>query len=311
MEKMMSEIQLSVKGLKKTFDSDILKAKQEVLRGVDLEVGGAQIYGFLGPNGAGKTTTIKSITGLITPDAGKMEICGLPHNSLQARKLLGFMPELPGFYDHLTGRELLKFYIDLLGDTASSSRNIDKLLEEVGIAKHADRKIRKYSKGMVQRIALAQALVNDPQLIILDEPMSGLDPIGRRDFRQVMMNLKEQGKTIFFSSHILPDVESLCDRVAILINGQVRAEGGIDEIVSLDTMQFEITFNGTTLQKLSVAMESSYEGSDACWIRVAADKKNEAMQAITTAGGEILSINPVRKTLEEVLMSSFDQEVAQ
>ena len=299
-------IQLSVKDLHKRFDSDLLKASIDVLKGVNLEIKKGEIYGFLGPNGAGKTTTIKAITGLIKPDKGKIEICGHKHTSSAAKKKLGFMPERPGFYNHLSGRELLMFYTDLLGiSEQEAKKKVSELLETVGMTKKANQKLGSYSKGMAQRIALAQALLNDPQLVILDEPLSGLDPIGRSDFRKIILSLKEKGVTVFFSSHIIPDVESICDRVAILLDGKVIAEGEIEEIVSLEVEEFEISFAGSSTSIIGVPTINSTDGTDSSLITVRPEDKDKAVEAILASGAELLRLLPVRKTLEDKLVEKI------
>lgn len=301
-----STIQLSVKNLHKRFDSDLLKAKLDVLQGVNLEIRKGEIYGFLGPNGAGKTTTIKAITGLISPDKGEISICGYKHDSKEARQKLGFMPERPGFYNHLSGRELLAFYTDLLAIPAKEAQpKINQLLEMVGMTKKADQKLGSYSKGMAQRIALAQALINDPELVILDEPMSGLDPIGRSDFRNIILDLRERGITVFFSSHIIPDVESICDRVGILLNGTIIAEGEIEEIVSMEVEEFELSFAGSSSKKLKVPLLSAYDGTDSSLVRVKPEDKNKAVSEILSSGAELLRLAPVRKTLEDKLVEKI------
>lgn len=306
---MENSVQLKVKDLHKTFDQDLLKAKLHVLRGVNLEVRKGDIYGFLGPNAAGKTTTIKSITGLIMPDSGEITIGGERNTSMAAKRKVGFMPEQPGFYNHLSGKELMRFYADLLAIPRNKSEDLIKMiLDDVGLAGHASLKIRNYSKGMLQRLALAQALINDPELLILDEPMSGLDPIGRRDFKDIIFKLKERGTTIFFSSHIIPDVESLCDRVAILISGKIRAEGKVKEIVAMEVKFVDVAFSGVPLESIKTGIESGHESSDSTWVRVAGDSQKDLIEEISNKGGKLISLNPVRKSLEEVLISKYREE---
>lgn len=305
---MTTACQLQVKKLHKTYSDDLLKTKKHVLKGVDLEVGKGEIYGFLGPNGAGKTTTIKAITGLIIPDSGEISICNKPHTSVAAKRQMGFMPEQPSFYNHLTGHELLLFYSDLIGlARADATKRIDKLLHQVGLTDHAQAKVKTYSKGMLQRMALAQALINQPKLLILDEPLSGLDPIGRRDFREIILELKEEGVTIFFSSHIIPDVENICDRVGILIDGRLQAEGEVQEIINLKVDHYDITFTGVPPGSLKTELVAEHEGSDSVWARVTNDLKDRLVSEITSAGGNLISLNPVTSSLEDVLISKYEE----
>jgi len=201
------------------------------LEGLDLNVHEGEVFGFLGPNGAGKTTTIKILMGLIHPTSGTAKIFSHPADNIDVKSKIGFLPESSHFYDYLTASEILSFYGQLFG----LSKNLIKeralsLLKRVGLASSAKLQLRKFSKGMLQRIGIAQALINDPDLIILDEPMSGLDPIGRKEMRELILGLKAQGKTIFFSSHIIHDVEMICDRVGILAHGKLLTVGRIDEI---------------------------------------------------------------------------------
>jgi ABC-2 type transport system ATP-binding protein len=248
----VADIQLSVQELRKTFHPGLFEADIEALKGLSFEVKRGEIFGFLGPNGAGKTTTIKAITDIIHPDSGTITVCGLPHTTPDAKRRIGFMPESPYVYSHLTGREYLRFCGELLNLPRSGlEARVAEVLAEVGMAPRADRSIGTYSKGMQQRITLAQALLGDPELLILDEPMSGLDPLGRRDVRDIILARAGAGATVFFSSHIIPDVEALCDRVAVVVDGAVRAVGSVDELVSRDAVSFEATFTGISPDTLT------------------------------------------------------------
>ena len=209
---------------------------------LDLTVHEGEVFGYLGPNGAGKTTTLKLLMGLLRPTSGEARILGRPPGDVRIQQQVGFLPEQPNFYEYLTGRELLNFYGQLLGlDRPTRRERVERLARKVRIESALDLQLRKYSKGMLQRIGLAQALLNDPRLVLLDEPLSGLDPIGRREVRDLLLRLKSEGRTVFFSSHIIPDVEVVCDRVGILVGGRMVAQGPIDEILGVRIASIEVT----------------------------------------------------------------------
>ena len=209
---------------------------------LDLTVHEGEVFGYLGPNGAGKTTTLKLLMGLLRPTSGEARILGRPPGDVRVMEQIGFLPEQPSFYEYLTGRELLNFYGQLLGlDRSIRRERIESLVLQLRIESALDLQLRKYSKGMLQRLGLAQALLNDPRLVLLDEPMSGLDPIGRREVRDLLLRLKSEGRTVFFSSHIIPDVEMVCDRVGVLVGGRLVAQGPIDEILGVRIASIEVT----------------------------------------------------------------------
>ena len=221
--------------LTKQFVVGLRQRKVMALQGLNLHVEEGEIFGFLGPNGSGKTTTMKILMGLIYPTSGRARLFGKPIGSVDVKAMIGFLPESPYFYDYVTADEFLTFYGQLFGRRgAPLRRRIDELLELVGLSGSHRTRLRSFSKGMLQRIGLAQALINDPTLVVLDEPMSGLDPIGRKEFRDLILHLKALGKTVFFSSHILSDAETLCDRIGIIINGQLRETGRLDELLRRD-----------------------------------------------------------------------------
>ena len=303
----MADVALSVEDLHKSFDPGLFKRRIDVLRGLSLVVRQGEIFGFLGPNGAGKTTTIKAITGLIRPDRGRISVCGLPHDRLEARSRLGFMAESPYVYNHLTGREFLEFHAELLGlDRSGSGRRIDEVLELVSMTGSADRPMRTFSKGMLQRLSLAQALLGRPELLILDEPMSGLDPIGRRDVRDIILAEKERGTTVFFSSHIIPDVETICDRVAIMVDGTVRAVGEVRELVAREADAYEVSFVGGDAGELQTPLLASHRGNDAWWARVAGEHRDELIRELTERGARMVALSPVRSTLEEFVLRHYE-----
>ncbi|MFQ5657404.1 MAG: ABC transporter ATP-binding protein [Candidatus Methylomirabilales bacterium] len=236
---------IKTEGLAKDYRVGFWRKKVRVLQDLSLEVYAGEIFGYLGPNGAGKTTTLKLLMGLALPTAGRAFILGRQLPDVKVKVEVGFLPENPYFYDYLTGREFLAFYGRLFGIRGRELEDrIASLLARVGLETSADLQLRKYSKGMLQRIGLAQALINDPKLVVLDEPMSGLDPIGRKEVRDLILKLKEEGKTIFFSSHIIPDVEMICDRVGILVGGRLVEVGKLEELLSAEIDSIEVTASG-------------------------------------------------------------------
>ena len=303
----MADIQLSVEDLRKTFHPGLFESPIEVLKGLSFDVRRAEIFGFLGPNGAGKTTTIKAITELIYPDSGSISVCGLPHTTLEAKRKIGFMTESPYVYSHLTGREFLHFCAELLGVVRSQQEDrISRVLDDVGMAGSGDRKMGAYSKGMLQRVAFGQTLLGDPELLILDEPMSGLDPIGRRDVRDMILRQAAAGVTVFFSSHIIPDVEALCDRVAIVVDGRVRAVGTVRDLVSREADRYEVTFAGASPEELSTRLLAHHVGSGEAWVRVSSEDRDALIRELADRGARLVSMNPMRATLEDLLMTHFE-----
>jgi len=295
---------IEIEGLCKDFRAGFWRRRMRVLHSLDLVVHQGEIFGYLGPNGAGKTTTLKLLTGLILPTAGSAHIMGRDLTDVAAKQHIGFLPENPYFYDYLTGREFLDFCGRLFGLTASDRRDrISRLLRLTEMEEAAHRQLRKYSKGMLQRLGLAQALINDPLLVILDEPMSGLDPLGRKAMRDIILQLKAEGRTIFFSSHILPDVEVLCDRVGILVAGQLRDVGRLDQILKTETESIELTLTHVpaevvaTLQGL--AQTPVLEQPDGVLIRLPDEQRLDmALRAALAAGARVISVVPQRVTLE-------------
>jgi ABC-2 type transport system ATP-binding protein len=299
----VSEPALEVSSLHKTFDPGLLKRPVEALRGIDLEVPRGEIYGFLGPNGAGKTTTLNAILGLVRPDSGHIRISGIEHVRPEARRRLGFAPENPRLYPHLTGLEYLRFCGQLLEmPVAQLQRRVDEVLDMVSMSGRADRPMRTFSKGMQQRLSLAQALLGRPELLLLDEPMSGLDPLGRRDVRDLILAERERGTTVFFSSHVIPDVEALCDRVALVVEGRVRAVGSVRELLAREVEAYEATFVGVSPDRLRTPVMASHEGSDASWVRIGAGNRDDLLGELHDAGARVMSLNPVRSTLETFLV---------
>jgi ABC-2 type transport system ATP-binding protein len=298
---------LEIRDLKKTFRSNFLIKKYRILKGINLSVEKGEIYGFLGPNGAGKTTTIKCVMGLLFPDQGEILIDGQPAAHVAARRRIGFLPENPNFYDYLSARELLFFSASLFNLPAAEVRDrVAALIHQVGLSGHEDLKLRKFSKGMIQRLGLAQALINDPDLLILDEPFSGLDPIGRKDLRTLILSLREQGKTIFFSSHILQDVEMMVDRVGIILNGSISREGKLSELISRSIQYYEVVCANIAEKELA-KIQSNFACRDGQFsITLASDADiNQVVESIVHNNGRIVAVNPVKMTLEDIFFNEM------
>jgi ABC-2 type transport system ATP-binding protein len=284
--------------------------RKHMVRALDslsIHVAKGEVFGFLGPNGAGKTTTFKILMRLIKPTSGVARILGRPLDDMQMRGRIGYMPEQPYFYDYLTAREFLTYAGSLCDLTFRETRMRTKdLLYQVGLTDAADKPLRKFSKGMLQRIGLAQALINDPTVLFLDEPMSGLDPLGRREVRDLIASLRTRGKTIFFSSHILTDVEAMCDRVAILDRGRLVEYGKLSEILRSRTTEIEAVVSGVTEEGLSDWWEHGiryFPTPEGARVRLKSDREIAwLMDIVHKAGGRLVSINPVRESLEEIFV---------
>lgn len=286
--------------------------KREILKGVSLAVQEGEIYGFLGPNGAGKTTSIKCLLGLLEPDAGEVSLFGERGATLAARRRLGYLPEQPYFYQHLKGRELLEYFGRLFGLRGTElGRKADELLAQVGLANDGDKRLGQYSKGMLQRLGVAQALINDPDLVVLDEPMSGLDPIGRREVKDLIMAVKQRGATVFFSSHILADAEELCDRVCLLVDGKLRLEATVDELLEERVEYWQATSEGVEAGRLAGFEPISTQG-DLCYFRLHDEADVDRwVDAVRAAGGSVYRLAPHRATLEDYFVATVkDARVA-
>jgi ABC-2 type transport system ATP-binding protein len=300
---------LEVKGLKKSFRSSFAFKVYHILKGIDITVEKGEIYGFLGPNGAGKTTTMKCILGIIFPDSGEISILGQPAQRTESRRNVGFLPEHPYFYDYLTAEELLVFTGMLFSiPKRKILERAKELIKMVGLKDKSDIKLRKYSKGMVQRVGLAQALVHDPDFIILDEPFSGLDPIGRKELRDIILSLKNAGKTIFFSSHILQDMEMMVDRVGIIIDGEIKKQGKLSDLISHSVRYYEIVFSGVD-EKTLREQQVKYVLQDTNYITKLEtnEETNQRIQWITKNKGKILSVTPVKMTLEDIFLKEINR----
>ncbi|NIM15596.1 MAG: ATP-binding cassette domain-containing protein [Candidatus Aminicenantes bacterium] len=300
---------LEIKNLHKSFTSNFLIKQYHILKGINITVEEGEIYGFLGPNGAGKTTTMKCVLGLITPDSGEISIFGQPTRNAESRRKVGFLPEQPYFYDYLTAEELLMFTGMLFSlPKTEIQEKTRKLIKLVGLADRKDIKLKKYSKGLIQRVGLAQALIHEPDFLILDEPFSGLDPIGRKELRDIILSLKDSGKTIFFSSHILQDMEMMVDRVGIILNGRIKKQGRLSDLISHSVRYYEIVFTGIDEQTLT-GHQVKYVQRDKDYIikLETNDDANKTVEWITRNKGNILAVTPIKMTLEDIFLEEINQ----
>ena len=297
---------IRIENLKKSFRLGFIPKTKEILKGISLSVKEGEIFGYLGPNGAGKTTTIKCLLGLIFPDEGTIAIFGQPHLSARARQVLGFLPENPYFYDYLTAREFLAFYADLFGlGRDVKEERIGRLLKLVGLERAADLRLRKFSRGMLQRIGLAQALINDPKLVILDEPLGGLDPLGRKEIRDIIVRFKQEGKTVFFTSHILQDIEMICDHVAIIVGGRVVKQGALQDLVSEKVLFTEVTVMGVPPESFRGLGESVSVQGERVLLKVFEEKRvGDVLAVVRDKKGKIVSLSPRTETLEDIFVET-------
>jgi ABC-2 type transport system ATP-binding protein len=305
------DVAIRVHKLEKTYRTPFRRRKVEALRGVSFTVRKGEIFGFLGPNGAGKTTTIRSLMCLIKPTGGTAEVLGHRLPSQAARQQIGFLPEQPYFYDYLTVAELCDLAGRLFGmDRAERKKRADFLIDRVGLGRARHQNLKKFSKGMMQRAGLAQALMNDPALVVLDEPMSGLDPIGRKEVRDLITELKEQGKTVFFSSHILTDVESVADRVAIVARGEIQIEGTPSQLVARTVLGIDVSLRVQDVPDATVTEMIERGGKtrvrrngDELHLTLAADEDLDAwLAAARNDGARLISVSPRHESLEDLFM---------
>lgn len=304
------ESAIKIEGLTKEY---LNKATNKMVRAVDelhLEVYQGEIFGFLGPNGAGKTTTIKMLLGLIFPTKGDAWIFGKPIGDVSVKRQIAYLPESPYFYEYLTGRQVLDFYARLFGiPAAERKKKVDALLDMVGLSRDGDKTLRNYSKGMLQRIGVAQALINDPILLFLDEPTSGLDPMARLEIRDLIIRLKQQGKTVFLSSHQLLEVELICDRVSILNRGKLLKAGRLEDL--LPSGRVEIVAENVddgTVEKIR-ALGGHVQRADGRVVVQQPDDAsvNKVLDIIRGANGTIRTLVPQRRTLEELFVATIEE----
>jgi ABC-2 type transport system ATP-binding protein len=305
---------IEILGFQKNYTVGFWRKKQRTgLKPLSLSIESNEVFGFLGPNGAGKTTTIKLLMGLIFPSAGSARILGMDWRDPKVKSMIGFLPEQPYFYDHLTAPELLEYYAGLSGVPASErKRRAAAMLERVKLSDVDKLQLRKFSKGMLQRVGIAQAILHDPQVVVLDEPMSGLDPVGRREVRDLIQGLKDDGKTIFFSTHILADAESLCDRVGVIHKGELRGVGVVSELVTSaeNANQTEVLWNGATTAIAAVeaaGAECKTHGQTARAILPVA-RLDRVLEIIRNHRGQIISVTPLRSTLEDYFIQQIGEK---
>jgi ABC-2 type transport system ATP-binding protein len=284
--------------------------RKMALDGLNLAVEHGEILGLLGPNGAGKTTTLKLLFRLIFPTSGTARVLGRPLGDSRVHARIGYLPENPSFYDHLTAREFVQYAGWLNGLRRSRRRErAEELLNRVGLAESSDVPIRRFSKGMVQRVGIAQALVNDPDLVILDEPMSGLDPLGRSDVRDIILSLQRQGKTVLFSTHILSDAEALCDRVAILYRGRLQGVGSLSQILAASTASAELVLDDPSprvMAALSGFTSTVVRTGERVRLELAPGASaSEVLGRALAAGAQVVSFNPVKRSLEDYFMNKL------
>jgi ABC-2 type transport system ATP-binding protein len=299
---------IEILGLEKTYSVGFWRKKpKQALRPLHLTVAEGEIFGFLGPNGAGKTTTLKLLMGLMFPTSGTARILGREINDPVMKAQIGFLPEQPYFYDYLTAHELLTYYGQLSSVAAKElSRKVDAVLQRVGLPDSGRVQLRKFSKGMLQRVGIAQAILHDPKVVFFDEPMSGLDPMGRREVRDLMEQLKHEGKTVFFSTHILSDAEALCDHVAIINKGELRGVGAVADLTSSIHGKVELVWQGTAVPASlrSLGAECHVTG-DTVRAIVSEANQDAAIEALRRERLRLISVTPVRTSLEDCFMQKL------
>jgi ABC-2 type transport system ATP-binding protein len=283
------------------------KRTKRALQPLNLVIEEGEIFGFLGPNGAGKTTTLKILMGLVFATGGSARILGMNLDDPRMKAQIGFLPEQPYFYDHLTAQELLQYYGQLSGvNTKQLSRRVEAVLEQVKLSSSGNVQLRKFSKGMLQRVGIAQAILHDPKVVFLDEPMSGLDPMGRREVRGLIEDLKARGKTVFFSTHILSDAEALCDRVGIIHQGELRGVGAVAELTAGVHGKVEIVWQGSTVPAgiLNMGAECRAAGET---MRVIVPEENQdaVLEALRRERLRLISVVPVRSSLEDYFVAQL------
>src|SRR3984893_2800201 len=299
---------IEILGLEKIYSVGFWRKKpKHALRPLHLTVEEGEIFGFLGPNGAGKTTTLKLLMGLIFPTAGSARILGMAVDDPRMKAQIGFLPEQPYFYAYLTARELLEYYGQLSGVEAKQrSRKVNEILQRVGLPDAGGVQLRKFSKGMLQRVGIAQAILHDPKVVFFDEPMSGLDPMGRREVRDLMEQLKHEGKTVFFSTHILSDAEALCDRVAIINKGELRGVGAVPDLTSSVHSKVELVWQGPAVPASLRALGAEcHVTGDTVRAILSEANQDAAIEALRRERLRLISVIPERTSLEDYFLQKL------
>jgi ABC-2 type transport system ATP-binding protein len=297
---------LEIQGLAKDYAVGFWKkTSRTALKPLHLNITQGETFGFLGPNGAGKTTTLKLLMGIIFPTSGTATILGRDIGDPEVKRKVGFLPEQPYFYDYLSAPELLDYYARLSGvDAGARQQRIGELLERVGLRDVGNKQLRKFSKGMLQRVGIAQAIIHDPEIVFLDEPMSGLDPVGRHDVRELIQQLKDQGKTIFFSTHILSDAEALCDRVGIIHKGELRGVGVVNDFRSSVADKTEVIWLGAgALASVNDLVSDTHTTGDTVRGTVQSVNLDRLLEKLRQQRARLISVTPINRTLEDYFLS--------
>jgi ABC-2 type transport system ATP-binding protein len=297
---------IEIRGLAKDYPVGFWKKRlRPALRPLDLAVSQGETFGFLGPNGAGKTTTLKLLMGIIFPTAGSAAILGKHFLDPEVRRRVGFLPEQPYFYDYLSAPELLDYYAGLSGLSRTERRKrIAPVLERVGLSDVGSKQLRKFSKGMLQRVGIAQAIIHDPEVIFLDEPMSGLDPLGRHEVRELIQGLKDDGKTVFFSTHILSDAEALCDRVAVIHKGELRGIGVVNDLKSSAAGKSEVIWEGAhALSAVADLLSEPHATGETVRATVPSTDLDRLLEKLRQQHARLISVTPLHGTLEDYFLA--------
>ena len=302
---------IEIQALSKDYAVGFWKKKlRPALKPLDLTVEVGETFGFLGPNGAGKTTTLKLLMGIIFPTSGTARILGRDFHDPEIKRKIGFLPEQPYFYDYLSATELLNYYVQLSGMPHEGRKEkIAVLLERVGLGDAGSKQLRKFSKGMLQRVGIAQAIIHDPEVLFLDEPMSGLDPLGRHEIRELIQSLKDAGKTIFFSTHILSDAEALCDRVAVIHKGELRGVGVVNDLRSQTAGRTEVIWEGASaLNAVARTLIESHVTADTVRATVSTDDLDPLLEKLRQQHAKLVSVTPLHGTLEEYFLARTTEQ---
>ena len=309
----MPAIAIETENLSKEYPYGFLNLKKRMsLENLNLRVESGEVFGFLGPNGAGKSTTIKLLMRLIFPTSGRARILGKSIEDVSTHQVVGYLPEQPYFYDYLTAAELLDYFARFHRLTASDRRErIERMLKKVGLETAKRIQLRKYSKGMLQRVGMAQAILHEPEVVVLDEPMSGLDPLGRREVRDIILELKRERRTVLFSTHILSDAEMLCDRVGVIVGGKLRGVGTPGEMVGMRTEGMEILFEVEGAAKKFALMDRATRTGERYRVEVSEGELYGALNELNSVGARILSVAQIKPTLEDFFMHLVEADRAQ